>query len=151
MKSRLQNTFPALKKMTLVAGVYFLISYVFAWQQGLIGKESLPKHLREELHRDYKFLKIVPRWATSGKFVEPPLWLAGNQEEFSYTLDIVVPQPLPGSNQWQFSLVQIRERYPFYLPYLALTIQNVHFRAGCRWDDTEHYYTFPSLALKIHE
>jgi len=44
--------------------------------------------------------------------------------------------------------VQLKNGWPLFLPYLAFTTKSgTHFRIGCRWDDVDHYYTFPSFAL----
>jgi len=60
------------------------------------------------------------------------------------------PKPIPGPGEWQFSVVQVRPEIPlWFLPYFAYTTkEGDHFSIGCRWDDTDHYYIFPRVAVK---
>jgi hypothetical protein len=112
----------------------------------------LPDGRDTRLHDDYYlfFARQVPRRITSWGFVEPPVLLLGNQRQWFRTeTGNVGPQPIPRPGNWQLSMVQIHAGYPFFLPYFALTTgSGWHFRIGCRWDDSDHYYTFPSIALK---
>jgi hypothetical protein len=124
--------------------IYFFVAYALLLIPGnsgkrLIGNDCLPKTLQGKVHNDYKFMfaRKLPRAVTSLGMVEPPIALLGSN----------LPIPTPGS--WQISLVQVRRSFPIYLPYAACTTKSgLHFRIGARWDNYDHYYTFPSLALK---
>jgi hypothetical protein len=78
--------------------------------------------------------------------------LLGNQKETFPTRDrsAIGPKPIPKPGEWQFSVVQVRAEIPiWFLPYFAYTTrQGSHFSIGCRWDDTDHYYIFPRIAVK---
>ena len=127
--------------------------------QRLGSGECLPAHLRNRTHDDYSHLfkpfRWVPRSWTSWCFVEPPLLLLGNQKGTLAARNRSTrgPKPIPRPGEWQLSVVQLRERLPvFFLPYFAFTTKKgTHFSVGCRWDDTDHYYTFPRIALKTRE
>lgn len=128
------------KMLGLIVLGYFLTGYLFAVFSGLIGESALPEHLRSANHPDYviSVLRGIPRKVTSCHFVEPPIKILGNAS--------VKPISKPGS--WQLSAVQVKKDWPFFFPYFAFTFNGVHFRVGCRWDNVDHYYTMPSIALK---
>jgi hypothetical protein len=78
--------------------------------------------------------------------------ILGNQKGRFPTLDHSAfgPKPIPEPGEWQFSVVQVRPEIPlWFLPYFAYTTkEGDHFSIGCRWDDTDHYYIFPRVAVK---
>jgi len=122
----------------------------------LASKGCLPAYLREKSRTDYTHLFALLRWvpwsATSWCFVEPPIMLLGNQKGTFAPRDgsAVGPKPIPEPGEWQFSVVQVRRELPIcFLPYFAFTARGgMHFSVGCRWDDTDHYYVFPRIAIK---
>ncbi len=127
---------------SLIFGFYFILLYILALCLGILGPNCLPAHLKNKDHSDYSFpgTQKIPRYATSWCLVEPPLMLLGNQKN---------SLPLPEKGSWQFSIVIIKKNWPFVLPYFALTTKTgLHFRIGCRWDNIDHYYVFPSIALR---
>ena len=116
------------------------------------GNDALPHHLKGKTHNDYWFASIrwIPRGATSMRLVEPPVMILGSRDhrKASGLNGTKGPKPIPGPGQWQFSLVQVKAGWPLVLPYFAYTsAEGSHFRCGARWDDVDHYYTFPSIAV----
>jgi hypothetical protein len=116
------------------------------------GDSALPAHLKGKAHDDYWLpgTRWVPRSATSMRLVEPPVMVLGSDGHPSAAgLDGARgPKPIPPPGQWQASLVQVKAGWPLVLPYVALTTsEGLHFRFGARWDDVDHYYTFPTFAL----
>lgn len=145
-----------LKKTMIYATVleilYFALIYGVALlpQERLIGSQCLPPHLQDKGHQDYLIGKWIPRSATSACFVEPPVMLLGSQKSSSPAPNGESgPGPIPERGTWQFSSVRIKRGVPLFLGYFAITTENGwHFRFGCRWNDVDHYYTFPSVSLK---
>ncbi len=120
----------------------------------LIGAGCLPDYLKTKKHNDYTFLfrplRFLPFAATSFCFEEPPIMILGNQKsfEFSRNKSLKGPKPVPKAGEYQLSVIQVKKNLPLFLPYFAITFKNnLHFRIGCRWDDVDHYYVFPSIAL----
>lgn len=116
-----------------------------------LGKSCLSPALKDKRHSDFpRGLRWVPWSATSWCMEEPPKKLLGSQKSASASLaGKFGPKPVPEPGTWQISVVRLKRRLPFFLPYLAYTAKNkMHFRIGCRWDDVDHYYVFPSIALK---
>jgi hypothetical protein len=124
--------------------------------EGLSPKGCLPGYLKDRSRDDYSYLFRLFRWVpwtwTSWCFAEPPIMLLGNQKGTFPTRDssAIGPKPIPKPGEWQFSVVQVRAEIPiWFLPYFAYTTQQgSHFSIGCRWDDTDHYYVFPRIAVK---
>jgi hypothetical protein len=116
-----------------------------------IGNRCLPPSLRGKAHDDYYFswLRWIPRSATSWCIDRPPHLILGNQREQSTAPNGARgPKPIPSRGEWQVSAVQLRPGWPVFLPYIAFTTPGgTHVRIGCRWDDVDHYYTFPTLAI----
>lgn len=119
----------------------------------LVGNRCLPKWLQGEAHTDYylSWTRWIPRSATSWCIDEAPVQLLGNQKEKAVARNGAVgPKPIPGPGEWQMSAVQLKNGWPLFLPYFAFTTKGgTHLRIGCRWDDVDHYYTFPSFALAV--
>lgn len=118
--------------------------------QAQTSKQCLPKQLQHKKHSDFLLGKFIPRSWTSHCFQEPPKQIFSNQSETAPALNGQLgPLPLPSRGKWQFSLIHVKKHWPFYLPYFAVTTKKGwHMRLGCRWDEVDHYYTFPSFALK---
>ena len=118
----------------------------------ILGKSCLPEPFRLKPHNDYPWgLRWVPRWATSWCMQEPPVQLLGNQKSTAVTpAGKRGPKPIPEPGTWQLSGMRLHINFPIYIPtYVAITTKNrFHFRIGARWDDVDHYYVFPSIALK---
>ena len=144
-------------------GLLFLAGYctttflvALTVNEGLAPKGCLPAYLKERTHVDYSHLFRLLRWVpwswTSWCFVEPPILILGNQTTKAVARDgsSVGPKPIPGPGEWQLSLVQVRTELPIcFLPYFACTTKRgTHFSIGCRWDDADHYYIFPRIAVK---
>ncbi|MBI4459997.1 MAG: hypothetical protein HY648_08060 [Acidobacteria bacterium] len=137
-----------------IAGLGYLLSvYLAAALPGGpgIGKECLPEWLRDKAHDDYyvSWTRWIPRSATSWCLEHPPIQILGNQRQRAAAKDGTLgPKPIPLPGRWQVSVVQIKKGWPLFLPYIAWTSKGgTHFRLGARWDDVDHYYTFPSIAL----
>ena len=136
------------------AGTTFLIALTV--NEGINSRGCLPSYLRERRRDDYSHLFRLFRWVpwtwTSWCFVEPPTMIWGNQRGRFPTRDHSAfgPKPIPEPGEWQFSVVQVRPEIPlWFLPYFAYTTkEGDHFSIGCRWDDTDHYYIFPRVAVK---
>lgn len=134
--------------------LYMILIYAVALapQEKLLGKRCLPDKLKERLHDDYYLPDTtwIPFYATSWCLVEPPILLIGNQKSKSQLKNGQEgPKPIPMPGEWQISIVQIKKKLPLILPYAAFTTKsNLHFRIGCRWDDIDHYYVFPSISVK---
>lgn len=133
--------------------VHVLTIYLVAIfsQPPLIGRNCLPEYLQEKKHVDYVYgIRWIPWRATSWCLVEPPITLLKRQNRYALTRDGrvgLLPVPRPG--QWHLAIVQIKPGWPLYLPYFTITAKNgYHFRIGCRWDNSDHYYVFPSLSIK---
>lgn len=131
---------------------YFSLGFLTALLFG--GGNCLPPHLANEGHSDRVLgFRWMSRELTARCLVQPPIPLITSRN-FPLSLarnGVYGPKPIPGPNQMQVSLVQVREGWPFFLPYLAVTAQRLHFRIGVRWDDVDHYYTLDSIALKMME
>ena len=117
----------------------------------LVGDRCLPSQLQGEVHKDFYFswTRWIPRSATSWCMDKAPVQLLGNQQAKAMARNGAPgPKPIPGPGEWQFSAVQLKDGWPLYLPYFAFTTKSgTHVRIGCRWDDVDHYYTFPSFAI----
>lgn len=136
-----------------ILGVYLLFCYGVAATSPIpvFGRDCLPQALKDKRHTDYpKGLRWIPWHITSWCAWEPPRKLAGNQKSNSVSLaGKSGPKPVPEPGTWQISVVRLKHRIPLFLPYAAYTTKNrVHVRLGCRWDDVDHYYVFPSIAVK---
>jgi hypothetical protein len=140
--------------ITAYAGTTFLAALTV--NEGLSPGGCLPGYLRERTRDDYSYLFKLFRWVpwtwTSWCFVEPPRMILGNQKGRYPTRDhsATGPKPIPEPGEWQLSVVQVRPEIPlWFLPYFAWTTKKGnHFSAGCRWDDIDHYYVFPRIAIK---
>lgn len=139
-------------KILVVITSYLIFIYATALFSNppLIGKGALPPHLQNKKHIDYTLpgTKWIPWGWSSWHLVEPPWQYLGNQIQEAKTIDGQFgPSPIPEAGSWQFSLVQMKKDWPLLLPYFAFTTKSGwHFRLGCRWDDVDHYYVFPSFA-----
>lgn len=115
-------------------------------------ERCLPPHIKNKKHTDYTLpgTKWIPFWATSWCFVEPPIMLLGNQKQRSVAANGQLgSSPIPEPGTWQLSMVQLKKQWVFTLPYFALTTKTgFHFRIGCRWDNVDHYFVFPSIAAR---
>lgn len=131
------------------AGYFLLACFLGVFSR---AQCPLPEAIAVGVHTDYRFefFQSVPRSYTSRCFVSPPILILGNQEHWARDrAGVIGPKPIPRKGEWQLSLVQWRQGWPVILPYFALTtIGGWHFRIGPRWDDIDHYYTFPSFAIK---
>jgi hypothetical protein len=120
-------------------------------ERNLFGDHCLPAWLRGKNHDDYYFYQMrwIPRSATSWCIPQAPILLLGNQRGRAAALDgRIGPKPVPQPGEWQVSVVQLKRDWPLFLPYVAWTTKDgTHFRFGARWDDIDHYYTFPSIAI----
>ncbi|MDD5544582.1 MAG: hypothetical protein PHX83_15555 [Acidobacteriia bacterium] len=138
------------RSVTLI--LFSFLMLLFGAALFLTGKNDIPEAVTARDHGDYSlfFVRPLSRRLTSWKFVEPPILITGTEtQKYKPGEETAELQPIPAGGEWQFSLVQINPKYPLYLPYFALTTsRGWHFRIGCRWDDLDHYYTFPSIALK---
>ena len=124
-------------------------------------ESALPDHLKGKLHADYpKWLQWVPRSWTSFTLVQPPRLLLGNQRNFSFAGGSFGPAPIPEPTNtqrvaWSLQGVQITRSWPVLPLYFVISIRYktklIHFRVGCRWDDVDGYYDFPSIAFFIRE
>ena len=78
------------------------------------------------------------------------MMLLGNEKSYGVAREGKSgPSAVPARGEWQFSLVQVRAHWPFFLPYVAVTLDNGwHARLGCRWDELDAYYSFPSVTIK---
>lgn len=132
-----------------VAG-YFTLGYVLLSIEKLEGKTCLPTTLQHKLHWDYPHgLRWVSRSKTSWCMVQPPTLVLGNQTNYHAQKGLSGPEAIPARGSWQLSFVQVREKFPFFLPYFAMTTSGGwHWRVGCRWDQSDGYYTFPSGTIK---
>ena len=142
----------------ILAGGYVgtTLAVALTVNEGLSCNKCLPDYLKNRTRDDYSYLFKPFRWVpwtwTSWCFAEPPIMLLGNQKGRFATRDrsAMGPKPIPEPGEWQFSVVQVRAGIPvWFLPYFACTTQRGnHFSIGCRWDDTDHYYIFPRIAVK---
>jgi hypothetical protein len=128
--------------------------------EALMSKDCLPDSFGARPHDDYTIgrwklplISRIPWNLTAWCFVEPPIYIAGNQKSFYEHNGHRGLKPIPAPGEWQLSLVRVREGLPFFLPYFAFTMHSGnHFRAGCRLDDVDFYYVFPSISLKrLHD
>ena len=115
-------------------------------------RSALPLHLRDKLHWDYPwpFSKMPRAWTAFDWGV--PVQVAGNQKEVRVdTMEMKIgPAPIGERGSWQLS------RFPGalwplrWIPlYFAFTLKSGwHFRVGARFDDTDSYVQFPTLALR---
>ena len=129
---------------------YFGVGIALLPVEKITGKECLPSDLARQDHNDYpRYVRWVPRRATSWCMVEPPLLIAGSQSNARQANGELGPSPLPPPGEWQFSVVTVRKGWPFVLPYIAVTTKtSFHARIGVRWNPDEGYYTFPSVTVK---
>lgn len=111
-----------------------------------MSAECLPDHLKDKRHDDWPWpFSLVPRAWTSycGK---PPKKVAGNQALSTVVIDWVsydYPKPIPPFGQWHRA-----EADMWFSFYFALTSKlGWTFRFGSRYDDVDHYYTFPSFKI----
>ena len=138
---------------TAVMAGYMILLYLAALlpDERLIGNKCLPDSLKGKSHNDYYLpgTRWIPRSVTSWCMEEPPIQLLGNQKRQAHAQDGTTgPKPIPEAGEWQVSAVQMKKGWPLFLPYVAITTKSGrHFRIGCRWDDVDHYYTFPSIAI----
>lgn len=142
--------------ISLISRIIFLYliliySIGFITSPPLFGKQHLPSHLQEQRHSDYSIpgTHWIPRSATSWHYQTPPILIAGRcstltADRYGQTC----PKPIPKKGEWYFAIVPIKKELLLFLPYFAGTTETeLHFRIGCRWDDVDFYYTFPSIAL----
>jgi hypothetical protein len=129
---------------------YFLIGCILLPFERAESRTCLPSKLQDQPHGDYlPGLRWIPRSATSWCMVQPPKMVMGSQTNDCVRKGLRGPEAIPARGQWQLSFVQVRERLPFFLPYFAITTKNGwHWRIGCRWDQSDGYYSFPSGAIK---
>lgn len=138
-----------------VAAAYVFVIYAMALLPGekLIGGHCLPNHLKNKLHADYLVARKIPFSATAACFVEPPVQVLGSQNFWAESKSgIVGPKPIPPRGEWQLSLIREKKNWPVFIPYFAITGKDGwHFRIGCRWDDIDHYYVFPSVSVILEK
>ena len=129
---------------------YFSLGCAILFFERVEGNTCLPSSLQDKLHGDYPHgLRWVPRSSTSWCMVQPPTLALGNQTNYFLRKGSSGPEAIPAHGSWQISFVRVREKLPFFLPYLAVTTQGGwHMRLGCRWDQKDGYYTFPSGTIK---
>jgi hypothetical protein len=141
----------ALKAFLAFCCLYIISVYAVALLSSppLIGKGAVPLHLKDAPHGDYLFFKSIPVSWSSFRFSEPPKLLIGNNLLFHKGRDGGYgPAPIPQKGGWQIAVIQEKTGWPIFLPYFAITTGGGwHFRIGCRWDDVDHYYVFPSIAV----
>lgn len=133
------------KRILYVCAGYIALVYltILLSPEIRMNADELPNSIAQNEHGDYKLWGThwIPRTLTSMHFVEPPYVLVSNQADPT--------KPVPEKGAWQLTAVQVKKGWPLFLPYFAFTsASGIHFRAGCRYDDVDHYYTFPSIALK---
>ncbi len=132
---------------------YVILIYLVALlpERNLFGDRCLPAWLQGKSHNDYYFswTQWIPRSATSWCIAQAPILLLGNQKGRARAQDgRIGPKPVPEPGEWQVSMVRLKRDWPLFLPYIAWTKKDgTHFRFGARWDDVDHYYTFPSIAI----
>jgi hypothetical protein len=131
--------------------LYFVSGCALLVFERILGEKCLSPELAQKLHEDFpRYLRWIPRSATSWRMVQPPLMILGNQTTYCAARNGKSgPRAVPARGEWQISLVQVRVRWPFFLPYFAATLGNGwHARFGCRWDELDAYYSVPSVTVK---
>ena len=130
---------------------YFSLGLVVLSFEKFEKRTCLPEKLQDQLHKDYpRGLQWISRRATSWCMVQPPTMVLGNQTNYSSTEGSSGPEAIPNRGQWQFSFVRVKKGIPLFLPYFAVTTTSGwHGRAGCRWDQLDKYYSFPSGTIKM--
>lgn len=138
--------------LVFVTCIFLLYGVALVSTPPRLGKDCLPEALKTKRHSDYpKGLRWIPWSATSWCMENPPKKLLGTQKSVASTpAGKKGPKPVPEPGTWQLSGKRLHRKFPIYLPtYVAFTTKNkMHFRMGCRWDDVDNYYVFPSIALK---
>ena len=131
--------------------LYFIGGCTLLVFEKVLGEKCLSPNLERRLHDDFpRYLRWIPRRATSWRMVQPPTMIVGNQTTYCAARNGKFgPRAVPARGEWQISAVQVREHWPFFFPYLAVTsARGWHARFGCRWDELDEYYSFPSFTIK---
>jgi hypothetical protein len=139
------------QRVILGITLYFASGCALLVLERALGEKCLSPNLENRLHDDFpRYLRWIPRRATSWRMVQPPIMLLGNQRTYCAAKNgRSGPRAVPARGEWQISFAQVRKRWPFFLPYLAATFANGwHARFGCRWDELDSYYSFPSYTIK---
>jgi len=112
----------------------------------------LPIQNRNRNHDDFpKGLQWIPRKVTAFCETHTPQMILGNQTLTWVGKDgLVGPRPIPEIHKFQISLIRFDSTpWPVFLPYFAIHLSNrIHIRAGCRWDDLDSHYIWPSFTIK---
>jgi len=136
------------KKLGFFVASYFVLGYLVAFFDG----NCVPFHKMDDVHCDYYFrvAKYIPWGWTTRCLVQPPIMIAGNSRSTGWTANgRLGPKPIPEPGEWQLSVIQVKEGWPLYLPYFAVTFSGgMHFRIGTRWDDVDGYYVVASTSIK---